>query len=56
MTEALFREDAYLTRTEARVIAVGEAGIELDRTVFYAEAGGSRATADACSCRTARPC
>lgn len=40
MTEALFREDAYLTRTEARVIAVGEAGIELDRTVFYAEGGG----------------
>lgn len=40
MTEPLFRDDAYLTRTEARVLAAGAEGIELDRTVFYAEGGG----------------
>ncbi|MEZ5728065.1 MAG: alanyl-tRNA editing protein [Burkholderiaceae bacterium] len=39
-TEALFRDDAYLKETEATVIAVGDAGIELDRTVFYARGGG----------------
>lgn len=40
MTEELFREDAYLRRCEARVIAVGPSGIVLDRTVFYPEGGG----------------
>ena len=40
MTEALFRDDAYLRSCEARVVAVGDAGIELDRTVFYAAGGG----------------
>ncbi|MCP5267202.1 MAG: alanyl-tRNA editing protein [Burkholderiaceae bacterium] len=39
-TEALFRDDAYLKETEATVIAVGDAGIELDRTVFYPRGGG----------------
>jgi misacylated tRNA(Ala) deacylase len=40
MTEELFREDAYLKSCEARVVAVDEAGVRLDRTVFYPEGGG----------------
>ena len=41
MTEQLFRADAYLRDCTARVIAVNErGGIVLDRTVFYATAGG----------------
>lgn len=40
MTEELFREDAYLKSCEATVTAVGEAGIVLDRTVFYPMGGG----------------
>ncbi|MBM3409843.1 MAG: alanyl-tRNA editing protein [Betaproteobacteria bacterium] len=39
-TELLFREDAYLTRCEARVIAAGERGLQFDRTVFYPMGGG----------------
>lgn len=39
-TELLFREDAYLKSCAARVTAVGERGIELDRTVFYPAGGG----------------
>ncbi|RQR64931.1 alanyl-tRNA editing protein [Burkholderia sp. Bp9126] len=39
-THALFREDAYLTRCEAVVTAVGDDGIRLDRTVFYPLGGG----------------
>ena len=39
-TELLFREDAYLRRATARVLAVGERGIELDRTLFYPLGGG----------------
>lgn len=38
--EWLFREDAYLRSATARVSAVGEGGIELDRTVFYPQGGG----------------
>ena len=38
--ELLFRDDPYLTSCEARVTAVGEEGIRLDRTVFYPEGGG----------------
>lgn len=39
-TELLFRDDAYLKTAAARVLAVGERGIELDRTVFYPLGGG----------------
>ncbi len=38
--ELLFRDDPYLTSCEAKVTAVGEEGIRLDRTVFYPEGGG----------------
>jgi misacylated tRNA(Ala) deacylase len=41
MTEQLYRADAYARDCVARVIAVNErGGIILDRTVFYASAGG----------------
>jgi misacylated tRNA(Ala) deacylase len=40
MTEELFREDANLLSCEARVLAVDEQGIVLDRTVFYPLGGG----------------
>jgi misacylated tRNA(Ala) deacylase len=39
-TELLFRDDAYLKTASARVLAVHERGIELDRTIFYAQGGG----------------
>jgi misacylated tRNA(Ala) deacylase len=39
-TELLFREDAYLKKASARVLAVSERGIELDRTAFYPLGGG----------------
>lgn len=40
MTEELFREDAYRRECEACVVAATEAGVVLDRTVFYPEGGG----------------
>lgn len=41
MTEQLYRIDAYLRDCAARVLGVNErGGIILDRTVFYAAAGG----------------
>ncbi len=41
MTLPLFRDDAYLTRTAAKVTGVTErGGILLDRTVFYPTGGG----------------
>ena len=39
-TDLLFRTDAYLKTAEARVVAVHERGIELDRTLFYPMGGG----------------
>ena len=41
MTEQLYRADAYLRDCSARVLAINDrGGIVLDRTVFYAAAGG----------------
>ena len=40
MTDDLFRSDAYLRECEALVVGVDEAGILLDRTVFYPMGGG----------------
>lgn len=40
-TETVFREDAYRTEDEARVVAINDrGGIILDRTIFYATSGG----------------
>lgn len=36
----LFRDDAYLKTATARVVAVNDRGIELDRTIFYPLGGG----------------
>jgi Ser-tRNA(Ala) deacylase AlaX len=40
MTDALHRTDPYLRRCEARITAVTDDGLELDRTVFYPLGGG----------------
>jgi misacylated tRNA(Ala) deacylase len=40
MTQDLFRDDAYLRDCTATLTAIGEAGIVLDRTVFYPLGGG----------------
>jgi misacylated tRNA(Ala) deacylase len=40
MTEELFRGDARLRECEARVVALDERGVRLDRTVFYPHGGG----------------
>jgi misacylated tRNA(Ala) deacylase len=40
MTEQLFREDSYLRQCDATVVAAGDGGIVLDRTVFYPMGGG----------------
>lgn len=41
-TALLFRDDAYARTASARVLAVHEGGIELDRTVFYPLGGGQQ--------------
>jgi misacylated tRNA(Ala) deacylase len=41
-TELLFRDDAYLRTATARVTAVDERGIVLDRTIFYPQGGGQQ--------------
>jgi len=46
-TELLFRDDAYLRSASARVTAVHERGIELDRTIFYPLGGGQLGDAGA---------
>lgn len=38
--DLLYREDAYLKSCAARVTAISERGVELDRTVFYPLGGG----------------
>jgi misacylated tRNA(Ala) deacylase len=40
MTEELFREDATLMQCDARIVALAEGGVILDRTVFYPLGGG----------------
>ena len=40
MTDDLFRSDAYLRECQARVLRIDEAGVVLDRTVFYPVGGG----------------
>lgn len=40
MTHDLFRADAYLRECEARIVRVDDAGLVLDRTVFYPLGGG----------------
>ena len=40
MTDDLFRADAYLSQCEARIVRIDDAGIVLDRTVFYPLGGG----------------
>jgi len=40
MTQALFRDDAYRTETEATVASSDPRGVALDRTVFYPQGGG----------------
>ncbi|MBE9603477.1 alanyl-tRNA editing protein [Acetobacteraceae bacterium H6797] len=39
-TELLYRDDAYLTEAKAVAFAIGPEGVILDRTPFYARAGG----------------
>jgi misacylated tRNA(Ala) deacylase len=39
-TELLFRDDAQARQATARVLAASPEGVVLDRTVFYARAGG----------------
>ncbi|MET0528589.1 MAG: alanyl-tRNA editing protein, partial [Microvirga sp.] len=41
VTDAVFRDDAYLTETDASVIGINDrGGIILNRTIFYATSGG----------------
>lgn len=40
MTELVFRSDAYAAVATARVTAVSDKGVELDRTIFYPQGGG----------------
>jgi misacylated tRNA(Ala) deacylase len=40
MTELIFRDDGYARSCPAKVVAVDERGIRLDRTVFYPTGGG----------------
>ncbi len=39
-TEALFRDDAYATHFEARVLDARDGAVVLDRTLFYPQGGG----------------
>jgi misacylated tRNA(Ala) deacylase len=48
--EELFREDARLTESEARIVAIDERGVRLDRTVFYPQGGGQAGDAGELGC------
>jgi len=51
MTQALFRDDAYLHEASAAVVALtDEGGIVLDRTVFYPTGGGQAGDAGVLFC------
>jgi misacylated tRNA(Ala) deacylase len=39
-TEELASQDAYLSSAEGHVLSIGEGGLVLDRSVFYARGGG----------------
>jgi misacylated tRNA(Ala) deacylase len=53
-TELIFREDAYRATATARVIAVTERGIELDRTIFYPLGGGQPGDTGTLLCASGR--
>ena len=53
-TQELFRADSYLQSCEATVLAVTDAGIVLDRTVFYPLGGGQAGDAGTLRCADGR--
>lgn len=50
IADALFRDNAYLKSAEAKIVAINERGIYLDRTVFYATSGGQPGDTGALAC------
>lgn len=51
MTEALFRDDAYLKECDATIVSVNDrGGIVLDRTVFYPTGGGQPGDSGTLTC------
>jgi misacylated tRNA(Ala) deacylase len=54
MTQDLFRIDGYQRECTATVVSVGEAGIVLDRTVFYPLGGGQAGDSGTLVCADGR--